>query len=540
MERNVWGNHEHECPVCGLPLRSAGDDSWIIEDRIAPIPPEFNNDDALIMLAMYEQWLGDVTLLCDPDDEMGQLIPSFTYENLSDQGVSHPQTHPSSLRLLQPFAKQSEISEYLAEHLGGPLFSFFVPGGTWSKVNIHNWDFETFDGRSYIPIHSVCLNMAKRVIENSSNRYVGSMRSLFLALRWRHAVSHTFGAASLAANYTLGPTSWYRPNDDFWEIGDDYYYCEEKHTKAQWPGPTQDEKFNILYTFLSDPIKIDNITDTLLSNLEPVRRGVVEDEAHNLRARLMALPEDIFQIILSHLRSFRDLPLKVNNILPQYIWKNEFMLAGKGLLPWLWDIDTQKIDHKTNEPCPGGQDFEWNWELLARKLTCSVDGGIRLDVPNNIDVFASSSRREGFKYHEDIWACTGYHNILGHVPRGLHNRRRIWQLLEEIFVGDQLPIAGMKWRQRGYVPAREKCVELPWTKEGNLRDSAIWLPSINWDSSYARRIGGEVYRIPEQSPLQYWQTKEYRARNGEEWEQPVEPASAIEILDVIRKLGYPV
>ncbi|KAF3059784.1 hypothetical protein GL218_04402 [Daldinia childiae] len=254
----------------------------------------------------------------------------------------------------------------------------------------------------------------------------------------------------------------------------------------------------------------------------------------------MALPEDIFQIILSYVRSFRDLSLKISNVLPQHFWKNELMLASKGLLPWLWDIDTQKIDCKANEPCPGGQGFEWNWELLVRQLTCGVDGGIRLDVPTHIDVFAPGPTRGEFQYDEDIWACTGYHNVLKHVPKGLHNRRRIWQLLEEVFVGDQLPIAGTQQRQPKYIPAREMCVELPWTKEGNLRDSAIWLPSINQDGSYVRRIGGEVYMISEQSPLQYWQTKEYMAQNGGPWEDPVEPASIIEILEVIRKLGYPI
>lgn len=47
--------------------------------------------------------------------------------------------------------------------------------------------------------------------------------------------------------------------------------------------------------------------------------------------------------------------------------RKRIMLAGKGLLPWLWDIKPDQVNSKANEPCPGGQDFEWNWELLVRQ-----------------------------------------------------------------------------------------------------------------------------------------------------------------------------
>lgn len=290
---------------------------------------------------------------------------------------------------------------------------------------------------------------------------------------------------------------------------------------------------------MSDPVEIESLTDTLLSNLEPCRRDAAGDEARSLQAHFAALPADIFEIIMSYFRPFRELPRKANHTLPQHFWRNELALASKGLLPWLWDIDSDKVAAKSNEPCPGGQDFEWNWELLVRQLSRGVDGGIRADVPEHIDVYASRGSRGGFDHEEDLWTCTGYDNDLRHVPRGLHNRRRIWQLLEEMAVGDQLPLAGEHLRDSKYIPPMQKCVQLPWTKEGDLRASPIWLPSINRDGAYVRKIGGHVYRIASERPLQYWETDEFRALN-DQMDERVDIASVAEILEVIRELGYPV
>lgn len=106
-------------------------------------------------------------------------------------------------------------------------------------------------------------------------------------------------------------------------------------------------------------------------------------------------------------------------------------------------------------------------------------------------------------------------------------------------VGDQLPLAGEHpWDSR-YIPPMQKCVQLPWTKEGDLRASPIWLPSINRDGAYVRKIGGHVYRIASERPLQYWETDEFRALN-DQMDERVDIASVAEILEVIRELGYPV
>ncbi|KAI0399270.1 hypothetical protein F4802DRAFT_590282 [Xylaria palmicola] len=537
MESNAWYNEECICSVCGLPFRSADQRGWILDVRALPLPPEFDNEDAIIELAKNELWLDDVVLLCDPDDEMGALIPSFAYEELRNYGNQSRETHPSSLHLGQPVERSSAIEEHEAAHMGGPCFYLYEPSGAEREVNIHHWDFPTFDGRSYIPIHSACLTLAKRVIAHSAQTYMRSLRSLFLALRWRHAVSRKSGETREKSNYELGSSYWYRPYWDFWELGD---YYEGGNSKARWPGPTNDAEFNVLYTFLSDPMEIRNLTETLLANLEPYRHDADDTEARQLRAHLLNLPEDILHIILSHLRTCRELPRTPTYTLPQSFWKDELMRAGKGLLPWLWDIEPNKVNSKASEPCPGEDDLKWNWELLVRQLSRGVDGGIRPDVPEHIDVYASSDSREQYKFTEDLWTFTGPADDIEYVPKGLHNRRRVWQLLEEMFVGDHLPVAGESYRDSEQLLLTEQCVELPWTKQGGLRESAVWLPVIQTNKAFVRRSGGAVYAIANKARLQYWQTREFRMLHGEEWEEPVEPASVVEILKVIRKLGYPV
>ncbi|KAI1102943.1 hypothetical protein F4804DRAFT_311601 [Jackrogersella minutella] len=558
MERNAWHYHEYVCPLCGLPFRMAGERGWILDGREVPPPPEFDNEDAIAMLARNELWLEDVTLLCDPDDEIGLLIPSFAYEDLGNPEINPLRGwHPSIWPLPQPLAS-SNIEEYKAKHMGGPCFYLYEPGGTRREVNVNNLDFPTFDGRSYIPIHSKCLYMAKRTISSSSQKYISSIRGLFLALRWRHAISLSCGLeAQDPVNYTLGQAFWYRPYGSFWEGG---VYDEKGNSKAERLGPTQDVEFNLLYTFLGDPIEVEDLTDTLLSNLEPCRRDAAEDEARSFQAHIATLPEDVFQIILSHLRPYyRDLPRKATNMIPQSFWKNELMMADNGLLPWLWDMEPDKVNSKANEPCPEGEDFEWNWELLFRQLSRGVDGGIRPDVPDHIDVYKSSYTPKEFDEH--LWTYTGYDDDLRNVPRGLHNRRRIWQLLEEIFVGDQFPTVDIpnefmlsvqrslgddfsvvdEPREVELPPNRMFCM-LPWNKDGSRRDGddVMRLPLIVDSRAFVRRIGGEVYVI-DRTPGQYQRISQFRELNDEEWETlSCEPASVAEILEVIRKRGYPI
>jgi len=284
-----------------------------------------------------------------------------------------------------------------------------------------------------------------------------------------------------------------------------------------------------MQTFATDPVRIHGLTENILSNLKQCEElpGVAD-----ITSRLSSLPTEIFDSIMAAVGPMRDLPREPTRALPQKWWRDQLKAGKDGPLPWLWDIDTAVIDAKASEPCPGRGGYEWDWELLVRQLSRGVDFGVRPNIPSAINAFTDCGR--------GYWALTGYHNEFPDVPAGLHNRRRIWQLLEEMFVGDMLPWALEKGDfvvgTRG--PPVKRSMRMHWTKSGGVITPPKWLPSLHASpyGPFARRVGGEVYMIAGERPLQYWQ---WPKRGREEDGRP-EPATVEEIREVLRKLDYPV
>lgn len=294
-----------------------------------------------------------------------------------------------------------------------------------------------------------------------------------------------------------------------------------------------------------DPTTSISITD-LLQNLEQTPRR----EPTKFDTLFFGLPPEARGLIVNAL-PFRDLPRVASGILPQSFWLRQ-LKSGRAL-PWLWETRSGEhaLDAKADEACPGGDDFEWNWELFVRQLSRGVDFGVKADVPAGTNPFAPITK-DGKVVRSDatFWETTGYYNDLKHVPPGLFNRRRIWQLLEEMFVGDHVPMADT---ERPYVTHAirpmyvvKDCIQIPWDIAGRPLKNPKWIPSFDLEP-YVRRIGGDVYiRDDLLRPMQYWQDPGgYWKRAGAVSKEDLrrlgpKEAPPRHVLQVLRRRGYPI
>ncbi len=172
---------------------------------------------------------------------------------------------------------------------------------------------------------------------------------------------------------------------------------------------------------MADPECPADLTDMILENLEafPSEESLPPD-IMAFRARLLALPQELQDHITSFLRTAAPLPRRCTRLLPQEHWRQ--MLVYGRTVPFLWDIDVAAVDRCCAGPWP------LDWERLVRELS------------------QPTSRHRVFE--DGIWTevvADCYSRLK--VPDGLRNRRRIWQIVEEMFVGDVLPSATINvWR----------------------------------------------------------------------------------------------
>ncbi|KAF6844237.1 hypothetical protein CMUS01_01292 [Colletotrichum musicola] len=455
------------------------------------------------------KWFSDLRLLCDPDDEFGQLLPDFTYEEMYSNYVDEndPDMPPP-----RPRSQASDIETYPATPREGLSFDIEDPETGRSCYATVFWAIgKTSDERVYVVTHAACLEIAKMVL----------------------ASSRTAHAARPKVNYTLADHNYYMP-DCNWGFNE----CPG----MEWPGPYGSARGNLFYTLLRHPLEIEDLTDCLLRNLKPCRSEVtLSADSAKTAEGLARMPPEILDLIF--LEMGRDLPRTSSRLISQKHWKEQLKAGSKGLLPWLWDIDADLVDQKDAERCPEG--FEWDWELLVRQLTRGVDYGLRPGKHSEQERNPDEEDEE----HRWLWTTrgTGYHTDLAHVPAGLHNRRRIWQLVEEMFVGDAIPEPELRYLylngpSRARWDLKKEWVLLWWDKSGALLPSPIWIPFINrfWPATqdgwhvglaeaFGRRIGGEVFAKDGARPVQYWHA-----------EKELQGATVEEVYAVLRPLGYPV
>ncbi|KAH7231566.1 hypothetical protein B0J15DRAFT_456031 [Fusarium solani] len=256
----------------------------------------------------------------------------------------------------------------------------------------------------FIGIHPACEDLANRVMRTSFTSRVRSIGDLWMTLE-RRCARHEWGPWHDPSFNFLPyiPTS--QPGEPL-SFGADRYYVPFScivNFGDEWEG-----------WWDHDPINIPDLTAQLLSNLEPICRATrpfpPSKLVQDFKGRLMALPPEIKNELVPWFQK-GTISLGCNYIMPQSLWKQIFFQ-----IPFLWDLDIELVlDKIYSEP---SETEEWNWEKLTRQILSP----------------AQPSNRE---YEGDKNGYVWSHETVGlDVPPGFTNRRRIWQILEEMWPND--------------------------------------------------------------------------------------------------------
>lgn len=110
------------------------------------------------------------------------------------------------------------------------------------------------------------------------------------------------------------------------------------------------------------------------------------------------------------------LGLQCTYVISQSYWKQVFLS-----IPFLWDLDESLIKDKLSDPREG---YEWDWEKITRQLMS------RVELVEEVPMQVGDPKPDGSTV---AWS---YSKVGLDVPPGLTNRRRIWQLLEDMYPND--------------------------------------------------------------------------------------------------------
>lgn len=301
-----------------------------------------------------------------------------------------------------PVADDS-VRRYVASPSWDPGAVSIKPGGptvftqfSYAPGSHDNFN-PTTESHWYFGIHSACEDIANVVMRTSREARIRSIRDLWMTLDQRCTKTdseHRFFIPFLPNIPENGPGEpinlslrrYYIPRDSI-------------------PGDQAD--FDDLYQWWEeDPLFIPDLTARLLSNLEQCKP--TDDTCLQSRDKFENLPQEIKDNILAELLN-QPLALDCNYSIPQRHWKQAFHD-----IPFLWDLDKDILNDKIRGAESAGT--EWDWEKITRQLMTPV-----------IVVGGTS------QFNPEPW---NYDQVGLAVPHGLNNRRRIWQILEEMYPND--------------------------------------------------------------------------------------------------------
>ncbi|KAI8691831.1 COesterase domain-containing protein [Fusarium sp. Ph1] len=249
----------------------------------------------------------------------------------------------------------------------------------------------------YVGIHRSCEDMANRAMRSSPVCEIRSLGDLWMTLERR--CTRTIQSRRLTLSFLpiiLKNRTW-----QGLELGlERYFIPPEFFDQSEENCPVAEQEW-----WEADPISIPGLTVDLMCNLRP---ALQTSPFPRFTRHFTALPQEIRDNIMSFLL-VESVALDCNYLAPQSYWKQLFLN-----IPFLWDLDLTVIDRK---PSPIEKGVGWDWERLTRQVLAPV---------------RVAFMEEGKNAHT-AW---DYHQVGLVVPPGLKNRRRIWQILEEMFPDD--------------------------------------------------------------------------------------------------------
>ncbi|KAF4336272.1 hypothetical protein FBEOM_9876 [Fusarium beomiforme] len=336
-----------------------------------------------IVLGDVEDWKDNVVALAGPHwPEFSESPPS---RKVSSEEVARynaeANTHRGSLVLLPDNQEVRPQTDY--------------------DVNEESDDHSQWVGKMYVGIHAACENLAHRVMRFSFNAKIRSTGDLWLTLERRCArvINKDSGKSGMhftppipkskpGEPFTVGFERYYVPSHNIYRYGDDW--------EGWWD---------------KDPIEIPCLSTQLMENLKPVGEASNQLSGSLLKFRkhIEALPQEIKDQICSFFHHGQ-IHIECNYLMPISMWKEVFFQ-----IPFLWDLDIKAVYNKTGTEDSGAE--QWDWEKITRQVMSPPE----------------PSPRGALEGDDGIWS---FDKVGLNVPGGFTNRRRIWQILEDMYPND--------------------------------------------------------------------------------------------------------
>jgi len=294
---------------------------------------------------------------------------------LSDDSLDFTTTFLEGLPV-ELLARDRAITRLPAEPLAWSCFRI-TDGDRKGKVIAANFADGDWHAEVYFPVHEACVQIIDRFLDTGLTApppFVGqwTMSKIWDVLRLRVEADKSHRETSY---YPVGLYELYPPHG---------YYIDREDRHC-----------------LHNPLDTDRYTSKLLEHLTvlpDLRSGSPPERAvARLRQGFEKLPRELQDKIIDCMAPLNPVPIACNRTLSPATWRR--MLCHRSCFPFLWDIDISAIDAYADREGPA-----LDYELLFRQLA-------------QPDVFNKGQP-------------------LQDISHALHNRRRIWRVLQNMRAGD--------------------------------------------------------------------------------------------------------